>query len=361
MIPAAFGYQRPASLDEALRIIAANGGAKVLAGGMSLLPLLKLRLGSAETLVDIGRLSELKGIRQLADGRLAIGPLTTYRELAESSARHYGVLEDALPGIGDLQVRNRGTIGGAIAHADPASDLPACLLALDAELVARSARGERTIPVDGFFKGPFETALDADEILTEIRLPGPRDDAGSAYSRLEQTASGYAMVGAAAVVFVGADRRIAGANVALAGVGRPCLSGAGGRSGAGGFGWVGGVDRGRRGPRDRWRRGRRRHPCRQARTGPRWPRSTPAVRSRPPSPGWAERTRPRVRVERVTPGQRAPARLVGAILARDLTVAGDRWSKGRRLTADDLPAAAASEPGDPVTVLLPEAGRAARG
>ncbi len=219
MIPAAFGYQRPASLDEALRILASNGEAKVLAGGQSLLPLLKLRIAAAETLVDIGRIAELKGVRQLPDGRLAVGALTTYRELADSPARHYGVLGDALPGIGDVQVRNRGTIGGAIAHADPASDMPACLLALDAELVARSAGGERTIPIDGFFEGSFATGLEPGEILTEIRLPGPRKDAGSAYASLEQSASGYALVGAAAVVFVGEGRRIAGANVALTGVG----------------------------------------------------------------------------------------------------------------------------------------------
>ena len=219
MIPAAFGYQRPASLDEALRILATNGEAKVLAGGQSLLPLLKLRIAAAETLVDIGRIAELKGVRQLPDGRLTVGALTTYRELADSPARHYGVLVDALPGIGDVQVRNRGTIGGAIAHADPASDMPACLLALDAELVARSARGERTIAIEGFFQGPFATGLEPGEILTEIRLPGPRKDAGSAYASLEQSASGYALVGVAAVVFVGEGRRIAGANVALTGVG----------------------------------------------------------------------------------------------------------------------------------------------
>ncbi len=219
MIPAAFGYQRPASLDEALRILASNGEAKVLAGGQSLLPLLKLRIAAAETLVDIGRIAELKGVRQLPDGRLAVGALTTYRELADSPARLYGVLGDALPGIGDVQVRNRGTIGGAVAHADPASDMPACLLALDAELVARSARGERSIPIDGFFQGSFATALEPGEILTEIRLPGRRDDAGSAYASLEQSASGYALVGAAAVVFAGEGRRIAGANVALTGVG----------------------------------------------------------------------------------------------------------------------------------------------
>lgn len=219
MIPAAFGYQRPASLDEALRILASEGDAKLLAGGQSLLPLLKLRIAAANILVDIGRIAELKGVRQLSDGRVAVGAMTTYRDLLDSPARHYGLLGDALPGIGDVQVRNRGTVGGAIAHADPASDMSACLLALDAELVARSASGERTIPIDVFFQGPFETGLQPGEILTEIRLPARRDDAGSAYVNLEQSASGYPLVGAAAVVFVGEGRRIAGANVALTGVG----------------------------------------------------------------------------------------------------------------------------------------------
>lgn len=218
MIPAAFEYRRAASLDDALQALA-GGEAKILAGGMSLLPLMKLRLASPGTLVDIGRLTELKGVRRLDDGRLAIGALTTYAELLESPAKNYGLLRDALPIIGDVQVRNRGTVGGSIAHADPASDLPACLLALDAELVARSAGGERTIPVDGFLEGAFTTGLQPDEILTEIRLPGPRDDAGSAYVSLQNKASGYAMVGVAVVVFSGDGRAIGSANVALTGVG----------------------------------------------------------------------------------------------------------------------------------------------
>lgn len=201
MIPAAFGYVRPTSLDEAVDLLAKGGAStKVIAGGHSLLPLMKLRLAQPGRLVDIGRIAELKGVRTLADGRTAIGALTTYAELLDSPVRHYGLLGDALPSIGDVQVRNKGTIGGAIAHADPASDLPACLLALDAELVARSSRGERTLPIATFFEGPFQTALAEDEILTEIRLPGPRDDAGSAYVSLEQPASGYALVGVAAVV-----------------------------------------------------------------------------------------------------------------------------------------------------------------
>jgi carbon-monoxide dehydrogenase medium subunit len=219
VIPAAFAYQRPASIEEALKIIGSDPGAKVLAGGQSLLPLLKLRLGSAETLVDIGRLPGLRGVRKLDDGRLAIGALTTYADLLDSPAAEYGVLRDALPHIGDVQVRNLGTVGGSIAHADPASDLPACLLALDAELVARSSSGERTIPINGFFEGPFATGLKSGEILTEIRLPGPRDDAGSAYATLQQPASGYALVGVAAVVISSGSGGIAQAMVALTGVG----------------------------------------------------------------------------------------------------------------------------------------------
>lgn len=196
MIPATFDYVRAGSLDEALGLVG-RPGTKVIAGGQSLLPLMKLRLARPETLVDIGRIAELRGVRRLDDGRLAIGALTTYAELLESPAMEYGVLRDALPEIGDVQVRNRGTVGGALAHCDPASDLPACLLALDVELVMRSAGGERSTQCDGFFQGAFVTGLGPDEILTEVRLPAPRDDAGSAYASLTQPASGYSMVGVA--------------------------------------------------------------------------------------------------------------------------------------------------------------------
>lgn len=218
MIPNQFDYQRAGSLEEALGLVG-TPGTKVIAGGMSLLPLMKLRLASPERLVDIGRLEELRGVRQLGDGRLAIGALTTYAELADSPARHYGLIGDALPGIGDVQVRNRGTVGGAIAHGDPASDLPAVLLALDAEIVARSKRGEHVYAADGFFTGAFSTALAADELVTEIRLPGPRDDAGSAFAALSQRASGYSIAGVAAVIMKTGGSVITQANIALTGVG----------------------------------------------------------------------------------------------------------------------------------------------
>jgi aerobic carbon-monoxide dehydrogenase medium subunit len=217
MIPAGFAYSRPATLDEALKEV--GDGSKVIAGGHSILPLLKLRLAAVDKLVDIARVPGLKGVHQLADGRLAVGAMTTYRELLESPAREYGLLRDALPLIGDLQVRNRGTVGGSLAHADPASDLPACMLALDAEIVVRSAKGERTIRAADFFEGAFTTAIAADEIMTEVRLPGPRDDAGSAYRKLKQLASGYAIVGVAAVVVRGSDRKIAEARIGITGVG----------------------------------------------------------------------------------------------------------------------------------------------
>ena len=217
-IPSLFAYTRAGSIDEALRILASDDGAKVIAGGQSLLPLMKLRLASAETLVDIGGLGELKGISKLDDGRLSIGALTTYAELMESPAIHYGVLRDALPSIGDVQVRNRGTVGGAVAHADPASDLPAALLALGAEFVLQSSSGTRTVPADGFFEGAFQTGARQDELLTQVILPAPADNAGSAYVSLEQPASGYALVGVAAVLIVGAGNVVEYAGIGITGV-----------------------------------------------------------------------------------------------------------------------------------------------
>ena len=221
MIPAAFDYHLATSLDDALKRLAkGDGGAKAIAGGQSLLPLMKLRLARPETLIDIGRLAELKGVRRMPDGRVAVGALTTYDEmLRDPILRFYGLLADALPNIGDVQVRNRGTIGGSIAHADPASDMPAILLALDAEVVARSSRDERILPITSFFEGAFTSALNPDELITEIRLPGGREDVGSAYRAIEQPASGYSIAGVAAIVGAQAGNRWGFCAVGVTGVG----------------------------------------------------------------------------------------------------------------------------------------------
>lgn len=212
---AAFGYRRASSLDDALAALAA-GDAKVIAGGMSLLPLMKLRLASPDMLVDIGGLSELRAMGPTADGGLEIGALVTYAEVLANTQLPIAV--QCIYGIGDIQVRNRGTVGGAISHADPASDLPALGLALDYSAVLRSTRGERTVPLDGFFEGPFQTGIAADEILVKmVRGPLP-EGAGGSYQKMEHPASGYSIVGVAAVI-VASGGSVTHARVALTGVG----------------------------------------------------------------------------------------------------------------------------------------------
>lgn len=198
MIPAAFDYERATSVDDAVAKLAANPGAKLLAGGHSLLPLMKLRLASPGRLIDIGRLTELKGTNYLPDGSVEVGPLTTYAELLAATRLDW--VADAVRDIGDVQVRNRGTIGGAISHADPASDLPAIAIALGYSAVLRSTRGEREVSLDEFFQGPFQTAMEPDEILVRLRRPPLPAGAGGAYASLEQPASGYSLVGIAAVI-----------------------------------------------------------------------------------------------------------------------------------------------------------------
>lgn len=214
MIPAAFDYTRATSIEEA--IAAVGGGAKVLAGGQSILPLLKLRLAAADRLVDIGRIAGLKGYRTLPDGGVEIGALTTYAEW--QAATTMPSVAAAIELIADVQVRNRGTVGGSIAHADPASDLPAIALAFDGSAVLRGPGGERVVPLDEFFLGAFETAMAPDEILVAIRRPPVPAGAGFAYRKLAQPASGYSIVGVAAVIGRGADGRIDHARVALTGV-----------------------------------------------------------------------------------------------------------------------------------------------
>jgi len=205
MIPAPFEYVRPQTLDEALRLLGdAPGASRPIAGGQSLLPLMKLRLARPERLVDIGRFAELRHVRDVeiaAGGGLAIGALATWSDLLEDPRiLAIGALRDAIPGIGDVAVRNRGTIGGSLAHADPAADIAAPLLALDAEVVARSADAERVVRIADLFVGPFTTALEPTELLTEVRLPPRGERAGSAYVAVLHPASGYPIAGAAAVL-----------------------------------------------------------------------------------------------------------------------------------------------------------------
>lgn len=198
MIPAPFTYQRASSVDEALDL-AARGGedAKFLAGGHSLLPLMKLRLAVPEILVDIGRLRELSYIRD--DGsHIAVGALTSHDELARSGllASELPLLAHAAGQVGDPQVRHRGTIGGSLAHADSAADLPAVILALDATMVARGPSGSREIGAGEFFRGLFESALQPGELLTEIRIPKPQA-AGWSFQKFTKRAIDWAIVGVA--------------------------------------------------------------------------------------------------------------------------------------------------------------------
>lgn len=221
MIPAAFSYTRPASLAEALSLLARGSeGTKVISGGQSLLPLLKLRMADVDRLIDIGRLQELRGIRVAADGGLVIGAAVPYADVLASAvvAERSPLLIEVIEDIGDVQVRNRGTLGGSLAHVDPASDLPAAALALDASVVARSAGGERVVPVSALFAGPFVSTLAPDELITEIRFPAMAAGNGTAYRSITQPASGYSIVGvAAAVTLVGG--RVTSAYVGITGVG----------------------------------------------------------------------------------------------------------------------------------------------
>ena len=196
MIPAAFEYTRASSVADA--VAAVGGGAKVIAGGQSLLPLLKMRLASADKLVDIGRLSELKGYRSTPDGGVEIGALTTYAEWQAETT--FPGMAEVIDQIADVQVRNRGTIGGSIAHADPASDFPAIALVFDGTAVLRGPGGERVVPLDGFFEGPFQTGIRPDEILVAVRRGPVPQGAGFAYRKLAQPASGYSIVGIAALI-----------------------------------------------------------------------------------------------------------------------------------------------------------------
>jgi len=220
MYPVPFEYHRAGTVQEAVSLLARYGeGAKLLAGGHSLLPLMKLRLAEPKHLVDIRRIPELSGIRA-ESGTLVVGAATPHHDLERSPEvrERLPVLAEAAGQIGDPQVRNLGTIGGSVAHADPAADLPAVLLALGAELVAVGPKGRRTIPAEGFFLKLLTSALQPGEVLTEVRFSLPPAGSGGAYAKFPHPASRYAIVGVAAQLTVKSGK-IAAAGVAITGVG----------------------------------------------------------------------------------------------------------------------------------------------
>jgi aerobic carbon-monoxide dehydrogenase medium subunit len=220
MIPAQFEYVRPGTLDEALQILKdREGEAKLLSGGYSLIPLIKLRLAQPALLVDLRDVSGLDGISE-TDDELRIGAKATHRQIHEHPIvrDRYPLLHDVSAVIGDPQVRNWGTIGGSVAHADPASDWPAVLLAMRATIVCRGGGGERTIAGRDFFLDTFTTAIEPTEVLTEIRFPSRPKGAGGAYTKLERKVGDFATVAVAAVVRLGANGNIAGSGIGLTGV-----------------------------------------------------------------------------------------------------------------------------------------------
>jgi aerobic carbon-monoxide dehydrogenase medium subunit len=224
MIPAAFDYVRAESVDHAVSTLAEHGDdAKVLAGGQSLLPLMRLRLAAPEVVVDVGRLADLRGVREDGDA-LVIGALTTHHEVLtnELIRQHVRLLAAVTATVSDPAVRHRGTFGGSLAHADPAGDLPAAAVALDAELVVHGPNGRRSIPAREFFVDYLETALSADELLVQVRIPKLGAGWGFHYEKLHRVAQAWAIVGVAAAV-----RRdngsIAEARIGLTNMGRTPL------------------------------------------------------------------------------------------------------------------------------------------
>ncbi len=220
MIPSEFQYFAPATVDEAVGLLQQHGDdAKLIAGGHSLLPALKLRLSSPSVLIDVSKIGGLDTIT--VNGSVTIGAGATYRAIASSDAVRgaCGVLAECVAQIGDNQVRNRGTIGGSLAHADPAADLPAVALALGASVTAKGPGGERSIGADDMFVEMLTTALEPNEVITAVTFPALGAGEGAAYEKLRQPASRYAIVGVAAYVKLGADGNVAEARVAVTGAG----------------------------------------------------------------------------------------------------------------------------------------------
>ncbi len=221
MIAHNFEYTVATSLGEAVNLLQKHGGrAKIVAGGHSLIPMMKLRLAAPEFLIDIGRIPELSYVNK-ENGKIRIGALTTHYviETSDAVARGCHALADAAGLIGDVQVRNKGTIGGSLSHADPAADYPASILALDATIVALGPKGERQIPASTFFVDMLTTALEPNEIVREIQIPLRSGRTGSAYLKMAQKASGFAICGAAAVVELDGSGRLSNVGIGITGVG----------------------------------------------------------------------------------------------------------------------------------------------
>jgi carbon-monoxide dehydrogenase medium subunit len=221
MFPANFGYVAARSVEDALQLMAKHGeDGKLLAGGHSLIPAMKLRLQSPQMLIDLGTVPGLRGVRTEGN-HLVIGALTVHADLASSDliGKHVLGLVDAASVIGDMQVRNRGTIGGSVAHADPAADLPVILTALNASFIVQSSSGQRAIAADDFFTDFYTTAMAANEILTEIRVPIPAPGTGTAYAKLPHPASGYVVVSAGALITRQHSGACVAARVSIGGLG----------------------------------------------------------------------------------------------------------------------------------------------
>ena len=206
MYPAQFEYSKAGSVAEAIQVLQGDPDAKLIAGGHSLIPLMKLRLARPSRVVDIGGIAELRGI-SVDGGNIRIGALTTHQEVASSAEvqANCGILAEAAGGIGDPAVRNRGTIGGNAAHADPASDYPTVLTALGASFNLQGPSGSRIVAADDFFAGPFETAVGADEVLTSVSVPVLAANQVAEYAKMAHPATSFAVVGAAAVVTLEGD------------------------------------------------------------------------------------------------------------------------------------------------------------
>ena len=219
MIPAQFDYARANTLDEALSLLAQNEDAKILAGGHSLIPAMKLRLAQPTLLIDIGRIKDLSYIREEA-GQISIGAATTHYQIESSDLLKQicPLLPECAAQIGDVQVRNKGTIGGSVAHSDPAGDWPAAVLALNAELIVASKNGERAISADKFFIDLMTTALEPGEILREIRVNKSNGGTGQAYAKMPHPASGFAVVGVAANISFNGGGECKSAAIGITGV-----------------------------------------------------------------------------------------------------------------------------------------------